>query len=182
MGSSVIAATRDANGNVNGQLFDAGGNLMQESHADGGIVTNRYNAFGDLVQTIDAVGNAATASAQTKAAHTTAFAYDKMSRRLSVTHGPTNVYTITYHAASAGQTLTVTLLKTGNLNGRFDGSADLIAAYLDGAPVSQPVEPQTIVDPVSSAGYFDVGLPCNTLSTLDVITVPDLSVAVGSSV
>ena len=36
----------------------------------------------------------------------------------------TNVCTITYHAGSAGQTLKITLLKTGNLAGRTDGSAD----------------------------------------------------------
>jgi hypothetical protein len=50
----------------------------------------------------------------------------------------TNVYTITYHAASAGQRLIVTLLKTGNLNGHTDGSVDLIAATLNGPAVTAP--------------------------------------------
>ena len=42
----------------------------------------------------------------------------------------TNLYTITFSAASAGQTLTITYLKTGNLTSHTDGSVDLIAAYL----------------------------------------------------
>ena len=50
----------------------------------------------------------------------------------------TNIYTITYSAASAGQTLTITLLKTGNITGT-QGSADLIAAALSTAAVSTPV-------------------------------------------
>jgi hypothetical protein len=41
----------------------------------------------------------------------------------------TNFYTITFKAASAGQTLTITLLKTGNITGT-GGSVDLIAAAL----------------------------------------------------
>jgi hypothetical protein len=41
----------------------------------------------------------------------------------------TNLYTITYSAASAGQTLTITLTKTGNITGT-QGSVDLIAAAL----------------------------------------------------
>jgi hypothetical protein len=42
-------------------------------------------------------------------------------------------YTITYKAASAGQTLTITLLKTQNIIGT-NGSVDLIAAALTGPP------------------------------------------------
>ncbi len=38
--------------------------------------------------------------------------------------------TITYHAASSGQNLTVKLLKTGNNAGFTDGSADLSSAML----------------------------------------------------
>ncbi len=54
----------------------------------------------------------------------------------------TNVYTITYRAATAGQTLTITLLKTGNIVGT-NGSADLIAAYLTSSPtVPDTTRPQ----------------------------------------
>ncbi len=42
----------------------------------------------------------------------------------------TYVYTITYHAASAGQTLTVKLTKTGGSSGGSAPSVDLIAATL----------------------------------------------------
>ncbi len=47
----------------------------------------------------------------------------------------TNLYAITFSAASAGQTLTVSYFKSANINGT-GGSADLIAAWLAGAPVS----------------------------------------------
>ena len=52
----------------------------------------------------------------------------------------TNAYTITYHAASAGQTLKITLLKTGNIVGTT-GSVDLIGAYLAGAPAPDTTVP-----------------------------------------
>ena len=39
-------------------------------------------------------------------------------------------YAINFKAGSANQTLTVTLLKTGNQNGRTDGSVDLMSAAL----------------------------------------------------
>ncbi len=41
-----------------------------------------------------------------------------------------NVYTITFQAASAGQTLTISYVKSGNIPGKTNGSADLIAAML----------------------------------------------------
>jgi hypothetical protein len=49
-------------------------------------------------------------------------------------------YTIIYNAASAGQTLTITVLKTGNISGT-QGSADLVAAMLSPTMVSQPTVP-----------------------------------------
>jgi hypothetical protein len=49
----------------------------------------------------------------------------------------TNFYTITFSAASAGQTLTVSYVKTTNINGA-GGSVDLIAAALAGAPSGAP--------------------------------------------
>ncbi|MFZ6723797.1 carbohydrate-binding protein, partial [Undibacterium sp. Ji49W] len=50
-------ATRDANGNVNRQRYDANGQLIQEIQADGGIVSHAYNAFGDQTTLTDANGN-----------------------------------------------------------------------------------------------------------------------------
>jgi Right handed beta helix region len=49
-----------------------------------------------------------------------------------------NLYTINYKAASAGQTLTVSYTKTTNINGS-SGSVDLIAAALAGGTASAPV-------------------------------------------
>jgi parallel beta-helix repeat protein len=50
------------------------------------------------------------------------------------------LYTITFQAASAGQTLTITYVKTENINGYNGGSVDLIAAALD-----PPAGPDTTV-------------------------------------
>ena len=52
----------------------------------------------------------------------------------------TNLYTITYHAASAGQILTVSLVNTSDVNG-VNGAVELIAAALAGAPVADTTPP-----------------------------------------
>jgi len=52
----------------------------------------------------------------------------------------TNLYTITFKAASAGQTLTISYVKSSNVNGT-SGSVDLIAAALAGAPVADTTPP-----------------------------------------
>jgi len=49
--------------------------------------------------------------------------------------------TLNYHAGSSGQSLTVTLLKTGNNSGFTDGSADLDAAALQGSGGGTPPPP-----------------------------------------
>ncbi|MFL6676160.1 MAG: transglycosylase SLT domain-containing protein [Massilia sp.] len=53
-------ATRDHNGNVNMQGFDAAGDLAQEAHADGGVVKHYFNAFGEEVARRDAENNLVT--------------------------------------------------------------------------------------------------------------------------
>lgn len=73
MGRQV--AVRDANGNLTGQEWDAGGNLVRELHADGngvdtGVVTHTYNAFGNRVSTTDAEHNRTT------------FTFDKLNRNV----------------------------------------------------------------------------------------------------
>lgn len=73
-------AVKDANGNVNGQVFDAGGNLVQELHADGGVVTYAYNAFGNKTRVTDAEGRPV------------GFAYDRMGYMLRMVRGQTGVY------------------------------------------------------------------------------------------
>lgn len=75
-------AVRDANGNVNGQAFDAAGNLVEERHADTGVVTHRYDAFGQRVRTTDAEGKSV------------AFSYDKLGHMLRMVKGYAGVYTV----------------------------------------------------------------------------------------
>ena len=52
----------------------------------------------------------------------------------------TNLYTITYHASSAGQLLTVSCVNTSDVNG-VNGAVELIAAALAGAPVADTTPP-----------------------------------------
>ncbi|HEX7888956.1 MAG TPA: LysM peptidoglycan-binding domain-containing protein [Ramlibacter sp.] len=73
-------AVRDANGNVNGQAFDAAGNLVQELHADTGVVTYTYDALGRRTRTVDAEG------------HAVGFRHDAMGNLLEVDKGPLPVY------------------------------------------------------------------------------------------
>ncbi len=64
----------------------------------------------------------------------------------------TKQYTITYHASSANQHLTVTLLKTANVVGT-NGSADLVAAYLTGGSTnSAPAQTSTPSSSNTSSG------------------------------
>lgn len=88
-------ASRDARGNVNGQQFDAGGNLVGELHADGGNVAHAYDAFGNRVRTTDGEG------------HVVSFTYDRLGRQLSRIQGPIYVY-----GATAQNSLTDKVLKT----------------------------------------------------------------------
>lgn len=78
-------ATRDARGHVNGQEFDAAGNVTREVDAKGEDVQHFYDAFGNRVRTIDKLGRA------------TDFVYDKTGNLLqqirasvAVNHATTN--------------------------------------------------------------------------------------------
>ncbi|MDQ0045676.1 LysM peptidoglycan-binding domain-containing protein [Variovorax boronicumulans] len=73
-------AVKDANGNVQGQAYDARGNLIQELHADGGVINNSYNVFGEKVGTVDAMGRS------------TSFTYDNLGRLLTTTRMAANVW------------------------------------------------------------------------------------------
>ena len=75
-------AVVDANGNVNGKVYDAGSNVTAELHADTGVVNYRYNAFGNKTTTIDAMGLVTT------------YTYDGANRLLSATHAQVQVTTI----------------------------------------------------------------------------------------
>ncbi len=85
----------------------------------------------------------------------------------------TNLYTITYRAASAGQKLTISYVKSTNINGT-GGSVDLIAAYLAGAPVADTTKPQAVlqaVPPITSS---------STAVTLKVVYTDNVAVNASS--
>ncbi|MET3517893.1 YD repeat-containing protein, partial [Pseudacidovorax sp. 1753] len=73
-------AVKDANGNVQGTVYDARGNVLQELHADTGVIRNSYNVFGDKVATTDAMNNVTT------------FTYDSLGRLLTTNRGVAQVY------------------------------------------------------------------------------------------
>ncbi|KHK58654.1 hypothetical protein PI87_02585 [Ralstonia sp. A12] len=72
----------DANGHFNGKVWDAGGNLVEEDHADGGTVQYDYDAFGNRTVAVDAMGN------------TTRYAYDSLGRNTAVINDVVNQYTV----------------------------------------------------------------------------------------
>ncbi|WP_323740962.1 LysM peptidoglycan-binding domain-containing protein [Caenimonas koreensis] len=96
--------------NLNRMRYDTQGNLIEERHADGGIVANSYNAFGERTTHIDAEGNKTT------------YTYNKAGLQTSTTHWGKSlgggaysgfaIYTATNNAA--GDTVTLTLT-TGNI-------------------------------------------------------------------
>jgi YD repeat-containing protein len=80
-------AVVDANGNVNGAVYDAGGELIQQVQADRNAATGQlartlyeYDLFGDQILMQDTLGNR------------TSYGYDKMGRLTTVTHAATDVY------------------------------------------------------------------------------------------
>ncbi|MDM0122209.1 LysM peptidoglycan-binding domain-containing protein [Variovorax arabinosiphilus] len=75
-------AVRDANGHVQGRVYDQGGNLVEEHNADTGVIRHGYNAFGDKVVTVDAMDNA------------TGFTYDNVGRLLETRYGSVNIFTV----------------------------------------------------------------------------------------
>ncbi len=59
------------------------------------------------------------------------------------------LFTITFSAASAGQTLTITFVKSSNINGN-SGSVDLMAAALAGAPVVDVTAPKAALQGIAT--------------------------------
>ena len=89
----------DALNHINTKDYDAGGNVIVEHHADGGVVTSRFNAFGDKVSTTDALGNA---SADAAADHTTTYRHDNLGRLTATTTGKVNVWSVSAAMAVTG--------------------------------------------------------------------------------
>ena len=105
MGNQV--AVKDANGNVNGQLFDAAGQLVAERHADGGVVSYTYNVFGNKTSKTDARGTL------------NSYGYDKLSRLLQTAYGTAAVYTVNgSNNAVLVNTRTITETSTWDQAGR----------------------------------------------------------------
>ncbi|WP_395688963.1 LysM peptidoglycan-binding domain-containing protein [Caenimonas koreensis] len=96
--------------NLNRMRYDAQGNLIEERHADGGVVANSFNVFGERTINIDAEGNKTT------------YAYNKAGLQTSTTHwgkalgggaySGFAIYTASHNAAGDTVTLTQT---TGNI-------------------------------------------------------------------
>jgi len=105
-------ATRDANGNVNGQVYDADGNLVQERHADGGVANYGYDAFNQRVSTTDAMGNR------------TAMSYDKTGQLLRVDRPDDNH--ISYSYDQAGRQLSMTNGAGETTRYRYDLTGNVI--------------------------------------------------------
>ncbi|UAL02031.1 LysM peptidoglycan-binding domain-containing protein [Cupriavidus pauculus] len=75
-----------------GKTYDAAGNVTAELHADGGVVSYRYNAFGNKLGMLDAMG------------WLTRYTYDAANRLTSTIHAGTDVTYIddNYNLQSAG--------------------------------------------------------------------------------
>ncbi len=74
-------AVRDALDHVNQQVYDEAGQLVQEIHADTGVVRHDYNAFGEKARTMDTLG------------HLTTYEYDRLGRLTATVRPEVNVYT-----------------------------------------------------------------------------------------
>lgn len=74
-------ATRDADGNVNGQVWDSGNNLIEEHHADGGVVLHAYDIFNEQVRLTTAEGGV------------TRYTYDAIGDNTGIGHVGVDVYT-----------------------------------------------------------------------------------------
>ena len=104
-------AVQDANGNLNGQVFDAGGNLIEERHADGGVVRHGYNAFSERIRLQDALGNV------------TRYQYDQAGQLLHIIRPDST--TISYRYDSAGRKLGMTDGAGGATAYRYDAAGNL---------------------------------------------------------
>jgi YD repeat-containing protein len=88
-------AVQDERGYVNVTEWDSGGNLTREIHADAGKVTYFYDAFGQKVRMVDAIGNTGTQTSSVYTMHTTRYAFDRLGRQTSTTHGNTSFGAVT---------------------------------------------------------------------------------------
>lgn len=98
-------AIRDANGHVNGQVWDGNGHVAAEFHADGGVVNHYYDAFGDQTRVVDAMHNV------------TNYGYDAVGRNTLISHENVGVYAA---PASGGLVGIVGGVQTLNVQTRYD--------------------------------------------------------------
>jgi YD repeat-containing protein len=104
-------AVRDAMGNLNGMVYDAGSNLVEERHADGGVVRSAFNAFGERIVLRDALGNA------------TGYHYDHAGQLLQIDRPDGS--TIQNRYDQAGRTLALTNGAGDTLRYRYDAAGNL---------------------------------------------------------
>jgi lysophospholipase L1-like esterase len=83
----------------------------------------------------------------------------------SATGKYTSLYTITYSAASAGQTLTISYVKNQTINGVAGGSVDLIAAMLAGGSGTQTHAAPLTIMPLGDSITVGVGINGATSSS-----------------
>ncbi len=67
-----LIGTRDANGNLNSVAYNEAGQVLSQTHADGGVESYRYDIFGNQVQVTDELG------------YRTRSSYDRIDRLTSV--------------------------------------------------------------------------------------------------
>ncbi len=98
-----LVGTKDANGNVNSVAFNAAGQTLRETHADGGFKSFVYDAFGNAVIVVDELGwgtvhhyNQANRLVMTQREVSAGvwidkqFFYDEAGRRVRETNGATS--------------------------------------------------------------------------------------------
>lgn len=119
-------AVKDALGRINGQAWDSNGRLVQESHADGGVITHSYNVFGDKTHTLDAMN------------HGTLYTYDKLGQLLSMTQGAgqIGIYAVNgsgqaYRASTGSIVQSYTYDELGRRKSETDGAGGVTTYQID---------------------------------------------------
>lgn len=104
-----LVASVDANGNVNRRGYDSNGNVVTETHADGGIVTSTYNLFGERLSVKQPDMAAAGSGVQRN------YAYDHLGNLVQTW----TVGSVDFYAATGQATLTATSMGSKQLSDQF---------------------------------------------------------------
>jgi len=118
----IESYTDALNQNVNGQTWDDRSQLLTEIHADGGVVTHSYDAFGNQVKLTDAMG------------YVTLYGYDVFGRNNSITNPNMEVYSVlTDQATSTIKDLTTNMIydQAGRKLQQTDGAGNVTRYTFD---------------------------------------------------